>query len=101
MNHASQHPSVATTDQLRMAGLVLGALESGRMQMHARDYLDIASAATCELALLDTSELEQASRLMPPALLGLVENVLFQREAFRHPALDLTSSRACFRGWST
>ena len=100
MNHAS-HPSVATTDQLRMVGLVLGALESGRMQMHARDYLNIATAATCELALLDTSEREQASRSMPPALLGLVENVLFEREAVGHPALDLTTSRACFRGWST
>jgi hypothetical protein len=78
MDHTSQ-AYVATTDELKMAGLVLGALESGRMQMNARDYLDIASAATCELALLDTAELEQASRRMPPALHGLVENVLFQR----------------------
>jgi hypothetical protein len=85
MDHAS-HSSVAITDQLKMAGLVLGALESGRMPMHALDYLDIASAASCELALLDTAELEQASRWMPPALHGLVENVLFQRESVGHPA---------------
>jgi hypothetical protein len=79
MDHAS-YSSFATTDQLQMAGLVLGALESGRMQMNARDYLDIASAATCELALMDTAELEQLPRRMPPALDDLIENVLFQRK---------------------
>ena len=86
--NASHASDSTTTDQLRMAGLVLGALESGRMQMHARDYLDIATAAASELALLDTSELEQASGSMPPALLGLVENVLCQRRVFGHLALQ-------------
>src|SRR5664279_4172594 len=97
----TSHPAVATTDQLRMAGLVLGALESGRMQMHASDYRDIATAATCELALLDTSELEQASRLMPPALLGLVENVLYQREAVAHLGPTWPACGPAFAAWLT
>jgi hypothetical protein len=84
MDHAS-HTSVAATDQLHMAGLVLGALESGRMPMNARDYLDIASAATRELALMNMAELEHASRRLPPALYALVENIMFQREPVPHP----------------
>jgi hypothetical protein len=96
--HHTSHASVATTDQLRMAGLVLGALESGRLRMNARDYRDIASAATCELALLDTAELRRVAHLMPPALSGLIENVLFQRES-SGPSWPAPAGPRDFRTW--
>jgi hypothetical protein len=73
--------SVVVTDQLQMAGLVLGALESGRLRMNAADYREIAAAAAQELELLDSNELEHIGRRLPPALLLIVENVLCERAA--------------------
>jgi hypothetical protein len=79
MSHTSRPPvTVAITDQLRAAGLVLAALEAGRVPMDAGDYLDMAAAAAQELSSLETSELRLTSQL-PPALMALAENVLFDR----------------------
>ena len=75
------HATVTVLDQLHIAGLVLGALESGRMAMNARDYQAIAATASSELERLRTDDLYGLSTLLPPALLSLVENVFFEREA--------------------
>jgi hypothetical protein len=80
----AQHALAATsfvTDQLQMAGLVLGALESGRLRMNAADYREIAEAAARELELLGSNELEDIGRRLPPALLLIIENVLWERAA--------------------
>jgi hypothetical protein len=88
--------SVAVTDQLQMAGLVLGALESGRLRMNAADYREIAAAAARELELLDSNELEHIGRRLPPALLLIVENVLCERAA--HDRLSPAVVQELFRG---
>jgi len=81
MNFTS-HASVAVvTDQLRMAGLVLGALESGRIHMNAAEYRSIAKAATRELGMLDSEEVVQVALRLPPALLSIVQNVLSERDS--------------------
>jgi hypothetical protein len=79
---------VVDIGQLHLAGLVLGALESGRVRMNARDYQQIASSSTNELAQLRTDELDVLIRRLPPALLALVENVLFERDSCNRDAQD-------------
>ncbi len=67
------------TDQLILGGMVLGALETGRLEMHAQDYCAIASSAALELSFLDTNALASVSANLPSSLHGLIDNLLRAR----------------------
>jgi hypothetical protein len=66
-------------DQLLLAGHVLQALESGRMCMHAADYLEISAWVTDELSLLATDALYRIHRRVPGPIQDIVENLLHAR----------------------
>lgn len=81
------------TDHLSMTGIVLAALESGRMRMHAEDYQASAAAATVELSFLETHELLQLEAVAHEALRDIVSNVISERLRRLDDSQSMSSER--------
>jgi hypothetical protein len=72
-------PRVKGVDAFLLAGTMLGALERGRVPMHAMDYREMAAWVKKELMPLDTDVLKYLCREAPPPIRGIVENILHER----------------------
>ena len=93
---SSSSPRVKCSDELLLAGHMLQALDSGRISMHAIDYLDIAGWISAEFALMDTACLRALHHLVPASMQSIVENHLHRRregawtsDARTHAVADL------------
>lgn len=79
------------TDEIMLAGHLLAAMESGRVPMHADDYLQIARWVSGELDRLASFELARFRLRLPGALQDIAENLLHQRAVLTPP----TETPAC------
>lgn len=87
-------PCSANSDELLLSGHILAALEIGRLQMNAADYMAIASRASELLDHFETSVLLRMRRDGPIALREMAENLLGDRGAFDCAAHDPVRHRA-------
>ncbi len=81
-------PFFADRDDLLLGGHLLSALEVGRLQMHAADYLEIAGWVGEVFERMDTSVLLRLRHEGPDALQVAAENALHARGE-----VDWTSNR--------
>ena len=92
MSLREYRPFFTEPDDLMLAGRVLLALETGRLQMHAAEYMELSSWMTDTVRHSSTPAVLRIRSEGPPALRSIAENALYVRGAHDW-ALDLPDTR--------